>query len=239
VRPHERIFVALDTPDPSRAIELARRLSGRVGGMKIGLQLFSSAGPDVVHRVIDVGMDVFVDLKLHDIPNTVAGAAAAVTRLGASFFTVHALGGEAMIRRAVESSAEAASSAGRPEPTVLAVTILTSHADEDLDRIGVGGPCSTAVERLAGVARGGRAGGIVCSPLEIERVRRIFPEATLVVPGIRPGGKRQGATDDQQRIATPGRAVEAGADRLVIGRPITGADDPVAAAEAIASEIPV
>ncbi len=234
MRPHERIFVALDTPDPDRARALARALAGRVGGFKVGLEAFSSCGPALVGDIRSEGLPVFLDLKLHDIPNTVAGAAAAAARLGISFLTVHALGGSEMVRRAVESSAEAAARAGSSAPTVLAVTVLTSHDDPSLEILGIRGPSAAAVLRLAGIARDAGAGGVVCSPLEVARVREAFPAGTLVVPGVRPSGA---AADDQARVATPESAVRAGADRIVVGRPITRAADPVAAADAIAAEI--
>jgi orotidine-5'-phosphate decarboxylase len=236
VKAHERILVALDTPDRRRALDLAGALGGRVGGVKVGLELFSAAGPEIVRELRTSGVDVFLDLKLHDIPNTVAGAAAAAARLGVTFLTVHALGGPEMIRRGARGAAEAATEAGLPAPVVLAVTILTSHDDDDLRRLGVEGTGREAVGRLAGLAREAGAGGIVCSPLEIAEVRRAFPSATLVVPGIRPADLSVGR-DDQARTATPAEAVRAGADRIVIGRPITAASDPVAAAEAIARGI--
>jgi orotidine-5'-phosphate decarboxylase len=234
MEPRERILVALDTPDPARALETAGVLRGRVGGFKIGLELFTAGGPEIVERIRDGGDEVFVDLKLHDIPNTVGGAAATVARLGVSFFTMHALGGRTMLRTGVERARAVAAESGFPAPTALAVTVLTSHSDDDLSEIGVDGPCGTAVERLAALARSAGVGGLVCSPLELQRVRAVFPSGTLVVPGIRPAGSDRG---DQARTATPAVAVARGADRLVIGRPITRAENPAAAAEAIALEI--
>jgi orotidine-5'-phosphate decarboxylase len=234
---HERIFVAVDTPDAARAKALALALHGRVGGFKVGLEAFVANGPALVEEIRAIGLPVFLDLKLHDIPNTVAGAAAAAGRLGVAFLTVHALGAASMIRRAVEASAEGAAASGHPAPCVLAVTVLTSHDDLSLASVGVTGPCLPAVERLAAVAREARAGGLVCSPLEIVRARAIFPAATLVVPGIRPATPGPRPVDDQSRVATPGEAVAWGADRIVVGRPITGAADPAAAAEAIAADI--
>ena len=231
---HERLLVALDTPDADRARSLARSLAGVVGGFKIGLELFTSAGPRLVDEIRSSAATVFLDLKFHDIPNTVAGAAAAAARAGVSLFTVHALGGPEMIRRAVESAGDAASAAGLAAPCVLAVTVLTSHDDETLDRLGLAGPCGGAVLRLAALAADAGAGGIVCSAHEVAEVRRLFPGGLLVVPGIRPAGA---AGDDQRRVATPARALALGADRLVIGRPITGAADPHAAAAAIVEEI--
>lgn len=230
-----RLFVALDTPRLEQARDLARRLRGRVGGYKIGLELFASHGPTAVRELLD-DAEVFVDLKLHDIPNTVAGAAGAVARLGAGYLTVHATGGPTMIRRAVEAAARCAEEAGHAPPVVLAVTILTSHDDDELAAIGLAGPCQAAVLRLAALARDAGAGGLVCSPREVAAVRRVFPAGVLVVPGIRPTAAAV-AGDDQSRTATPARAVADGADRLVIGRPITQADDPAAAADAIAAEL--
>lgn len=230
----ERVLVAVDTPDVARVRALATALRGRVGGFKLGLEAFTSCGPDVVREIVAAGDGVFLDLKLHDIPNTVAGAAAAAGRLGVRFMTVHALGGVAMMRRATEASAEAAAEAGHEAPCVLAVTVLTSHDDDDLARLAIEGPCDRAVLRLAGLAREAGVGGVVCSPLEVSRVREVFPEGVRVVPGIRPAGA---ARDDQARVATPASAIASGADRLVIGRPITRADDPAAAADAIAAEI--
>lgn len=232
--PHERILVALDTPDRRRAVDLARSLAGRVGGFKVGLEAFTASGPAIVEVVRAEGLPVFLDLKFHDIPNTVAGAAAAAARMGIAFLTVHALGGGEMIRRAVASANEAAASEGTPPPRILAVTILTSHDDRDLRELGVAGPSGSAVSRLARLAVGAGASGIVCSPLEAASVRRDAGDAVIVVPGIRPAGA---SADDQARIATPSGAVAAGADYLVVGRPITRAADPAAAADAIASEI--
>ena len=233
---HEKIFVALDSGDLQRALELAGTLAGRIGGLKVGLELFTAAGPDVVRRVRDLGLPVFLDLKLHDIPNTVAGAAAAAGRLGVSYLTVHALGGVSMMKRAVEAAHEGAAAAGHRAPVILAVTILTSHDDASLTELGIAGPCTQAVERLAALAKTAAVGGVVCSPLEIGKARSAFESAVLVVPGIRPATPGPRAIDDQSRVATPGQAVAGGADRIVVGRPITGAPDPAAAADAIARD---
>jgi orotidine-5'-phosphate decarboxylase len=237
IAPKDRLFVALDTPDVEQARSLARSLATTIGGFKVGLELFGSAGPELVRELVAGGSDVFVDLKFHDIPNTVAGAAAAITRLGASHFTVHATGGPTMIRRAVQAAREVAAEMKRPVPTVLAVTVLTSHDDDELETIGLAGPCGEAVSRLATMAREAGAGGLVCSAMEVASARKLFPDGELVVPGIRPGGKADMSGDDQSRVATPAAAVALGADRLVIGRPITRAGDPAAAARAIADEI--
>jgi len=231
--PGERILVAVDTPEVAVARSLVGRLRGRVGGFKLGLESFVALGPAFVREVVEDGSAVFLDLKLHDIPNTVAGAAAAAARLGVSFLTVHALGGAAMIRAARDASRSAAP--GSEPPVVLAVTVLTSHTDDDLRAAGIEAPCAAAVDRLAALARDAGADGVVCSPLEVAAVRWSFPGGVLVVPGVRPSGA---ATDDQKRVATPAEAIEAGADRLVIGRPITRAADPALAVERIAAEIP-
>jgi orotidine-5'-phosphate decarboxylase len=236
VKPHERIFVALDTPELAHARALARALSGRVGGFKIGLEAFVACGPPLVEEMRSLGHTVFLDLKLHDIPNTVAGASGAAARLGVAYLTVHALGGAAMIARAVE----AATSEARPEtraPVVLAVTILTSHDDLSLERLGIAGPAARAVPRLSAIAAGAGAGGIVCSALEVAAARAAFPAGVLVVPGIRLEPRGPEPADDQARVATPAQAVVAGADLIVVGRPITGAADPAAAAEAFAADI--
>ena len=236
MRPEERTFVALDTGDIHRARALARVLAGHVGGFKIGLTAFVACGPSLVEEMRSLGHLVFLDLKFHDIPNTVAGASAEAARSGAAFFTVHALGGHAMIARAVEAS-RAAVPPGSDPPVVLAVTILTSHDDDSLRRVGIDGPCAGAVSRLAMLAREAGAGGVVCSPLEVAAARRAFPEGVLVVPGIRPEAQGPRTPDDQARVAGPAAAVLAGADRIVVGRPITEAKDPAAAAAAIADDI--
>jgi len=237
MNPNDRILVALDTPDAGRARELARLLVTEVGGFKIGLELFSSHGPEIVAEIGRAGGSTFLDLKLHDIPNTVAGAAAAIGRLGVTYFTVHASGGAAMIRRAVEAASEAAEKEGLACPIALAVTVLTSLDDAALATIGFRDAASHSVARLAALAAEAGAGGIVCSPLEVARVRELYPGGTLVVPGIRPVTADGLSGDDQARTSTPAGAVAAGADRLVIGRPITRAADPAEAARSIAAEI--
>jgi orotidine-5'-phosphate decarboxylase len=225
-----RIIVALDVPDLDRAVELARALRDTVGLFKIGLELFSAHGPAAVEAVRAVGTPIFLDLKLHDIPATVAGAVRAVGRLGVAMLTVHAAGGEEMLRAAVE----AARSLEDP-PVVLGVTVLTSLADADLDAVGLAGPPEAAVARLARLACSSGAGGLVCSPREAAALRSALgPGPLLVVPGVRPAGKE---LSDQKRVSTPADAVAAGADLLVIGRPITRASDPAAAARSIAVEM--
>jgi orotidine-5'-phosphate decarboxylase len=235
VAPDRRVFVALDTDDLAHAQQLARELEGVVGGFKIGLQLFGRHGVDAVKTIAPHG-EIFLDLKLHDIPNTVAGAAASIAQLGIRWFTIHAGGGVRMMHRAVEAANDAASAAGLTAPGALAVTVLTSHDDDELDEIGLVGPCEQAAIRLAGLARTAEVAGVVCSALEVAAIRERFPGATLMVPGIRPATGGVG-NDDQSRVATPAAAVAGGADLLVIGRPITQAPDPRATAQAIADEL--
>lgn len=233
----ERLIVALDTADLGEATELAARLRGRVGGFKIGLELFVAEGPRAVERVRKASeAPIFLDLKLHDIPNTVRGAAASAARLGIRWLSLHALGGEEAIRRARQAALDAARKAGLEPPKLLAVTILTSHAPGELSRIGIEGSPSEAALRLAELARSAGAGGIVCSPLEVASVRKLFPEGELVVAGVRPRGLLV-AGDDQARAAGPAEAVERGADRIVVGRPITGAPDPAEAAARVVREL--
>ncbi len=235
VAPERRVFVALDTDDLVHARRLATGLEGVVSGFKIGLQLFGCHGVEAVKTIAPHG-EIFLDLKLHDIPNTVAGAAASIAQLGIRWFTVHAGGGGRMMRRAVEAANAAATAAGLTAPGALAVTVLTSHDDDELNEIGLAGPCDRAVIRLAGLARTAEVAGVVCAALEVAAVRECFPTATLMVPGIRPAGGEVG-NDDLSRVATAATALRAGADLLVIGRPITQAADPRAAAQAIADEL--
>lgn len=231
----DRLIVALDMPDLAAATAQVDRLGEDVLWYKVGLQLFCSSGRGAVLAIAARGKKIFLDLKLHDIPNTVAGAANAAGRLGVQLLTIHAAGGREMISAAVEGAKRGAAAAGRPAPTILAVTVLTSLSDRDLDDIGLRGPAADRVPALAKLAVEAGAGGIVCSPLEVARVRAaVGPGPILVTPGIRPAGAEMG---DQARAATPASALAAGADRLVIGRPITAAPDPVAAAEKILAEI--
>lgn len=227
----ERLIVALDLDDADVAAALARTLAGSVGLVKVGLELFVAAGPAGVARVAEAGVPVFLDLKLHDIPNTVAGAVRSAARLGAAMLTLHAAGGAAMIAAA----REAAETAAGPRPLLLVVTVLTSLEGPDLDAIGLAGPAEAAVRRLARLALAAGADGLVCSPREVAALRAAFgPDPILVVPGIRPAGS---PVDDQRRTMTPAEAVAAGADWLVIGRPITRTLDPLAAARAIATSL--
>jgi len=231
----ERIAVALDLASRAELLGAAHLLRAEVGTFKIGLEAFIAHGPDLVRELVSLGAPVFLDLKLHDIPNTVGGAAAAAARTGASILNVHAAGGRTMMRAAGERAREAAAAAGLPAPKVIAVTILTSLDADALREIGFVGSPGDAAVRLAALARESGLDGVVCSPEEVAPIRACCgAEFLLVVPGVRPAGSAAG---DQRRVATPGVAIRAGADLLVIGRPILAAPDPVAAARAIASEI--
>lgn len=225
-----RVLVAFDVPDGGRALELGRSLRSHVGGFKVGLELLMGEGPDIVTRVADLGVPVFVDAKLHDIPNTVAGAIRRLGALGARWVTVHASGGEEMVRVAVEGLAE--SSGGRAG--VLAITVLTSLDARGLDSVGVSRSVGDQAEAMSRLAAGVGAEGVVCAVPEASRVKALGLDLTVVTPGIRPAGTDM---SDQKRVATPGQAMTAGADLLVVGRPITAAPDPVAAAVAINDEI--
>ncbi len=230
----ERVFVALDTPDLNRATQLARALRGTLGGLKIGKELFTAQGPDGV-RAVAGGERLFLDLKFHDIPNTVGGAVRAATHLRPFILNVHAAGGRAMMRAAADAAREAAEDLAVPRSLVIAVTVLTSLDDADLDAVGQRGPAAEQVKRLAALTQDSGLDGVVCSPREIAAVRALCgPGFTLVVPGIRPAWAASG---DQKRIMTPGEALQAGADYLVIGRPITGQPDPAAAARRVAEDI--
>jgi orotidine-5'-phosphate decarboxylase len=231
----ERLYVALDVERLDEAEALLDRLAGVVGGCKIGSQLFTTAGPVAVERALKRGFRVFLDLKYHDIPNTVAGAVREAARLGVFMLNVHASGGTAMLRAAAEAAAKAAKDFARPRPIVLGVTVLTSLDRRALEtEVGVTGTVEAHVLRLA--ERGNQAGldGCVASAREIAPLRlALGPRWVIVTPGIRPAER----ADDQRRTATPAAAVRAGADYLVVGRPITAAADAVTAARAIVDEI--
>lgn len=222
----DRIIVALDTDSPHKALEVASSLGGDVGLFKVGMELFPRGGPDVVRRIRETGAGVFLDLKFHDIPNTVAGAVKSAAALGVKFATVHASGGKAMLAAA----ARAAEGTGT---TLLAVTVLTSLDDGDLAEIGYSATAAETVLRLAAMAAGEGIGGIVCSAQEVSAVRaRLGSAAVLVTPGVR---LPDDAAGDQKRVVTPEDAVRRGADYLVVGRPITKAQDPRAAARRFAA----
>jgi len=219
------LVVALDAPDAATAACWAAAVAPYVQVLKVGLELFCAAGPGVVEQV-RADRDVFLDLKLHDIPHTVAGAARAVAALRPRFLTVHAAGGPDMVRAAVDAA---------PDVTITAVTVLTSLTAEVLGTVGLTGPPIDAVRRLALLAVGAGAGALVCSPREVAAVRaEVGPDILLITPGVRPAGA---AVGDQARVATPQQALADGADLLVVGRPITAAADPGAAAAAMAASL--
>jgi len=225
-----RVVVALDFPEAGQALALAARLEPAQCRLKVGFELFTSAGPAVVEALVAKGFDVFLDLKFHDIPNTVASACTAAARLGVWMLNVHALGGAGMMRAA----REAVDRAPR-RPLLIAVTVLTSHSAAELGEIGLGAEPRSEVLRLARLAQGAGMDGVVCSAQEAGALRDTCgPQFCLVTPGIRPAGSVAG---DQQRILTPHAALAQGAHYLVIGRPITQAADPVAALTAINAEI--
>jgi orotidine-5'-phosphate decarboxylase len=221
------MFVAIDVPDVAAARSLAQAVAPHVGGIKLGLEFFCAHGPAGIAAVIEgLSLPLFLDLKLHDIPNTVAGAVRSLAGIAPSILTVHAAGGHAMLA--------AAKAAAQPRTRVVAVTVLTSLDDADLAAAGVSDGAAAQVARLAAVVQGAGLDGIVCSPHEVAAVKAAWPAAFAVVPGVRPAGSDVG---DQKRVMTPADARAAGADVLVIGRPITGAADPAAAAAAIAASL--
>ncbi|MBU6401044.1 MAG: orotidine-5'-phosphate decarboxylase [Verrucomicrobia bacterium] len=228
---HNPIIAALDVPAVETAVKLVEHLSPVVGAFKIGSELFTSAGPDVVLMIRTTGSAVFLDLKFHDIPHTVAKAVAAAVRLDVQMLTVHTSGGLAMLQAAERAARDTARSLDRPPPLVLGVTVLTSLDSQELREVGSDAHVGRQVERLASLAVQAGLRGLVCSPLEIAALRQSLPaEIKLVTPGIRIGPQ---SADDQKRTLSPREALEAGADWLVIGRPIYAAQDPRAAAEGI------
>ncbi len=228
--PRSRLILALDLPDRAHAIQAVDRLAGQVGIFKVGLELFVREGPSLVETILARDQKVFLDLKLHDIPNTVAGAVQSACRLGVQMLTLHAAGGQRML----EAACDAAASAAHP-PLLLAVTALTSLSRDDLASIGISNGVDAWVERLAAVALRAGIGGLVASPLEVARLRsQTGPGVTIVTPGIRPAGRD---SQDQSRTSEPGHAILAGADYLVVGRPILKAADPAATASSIAGEV--
>jgi orotidine-5'-phosphate decarboxylase len=236
---NHRIIVALDVDTAARALELADELRGAVAAVKVGSQLFTAAGPDVVARLTARGHRVFLDLKYHDIPNTVASAAAEAAKLGAWLFDVHASGGAAMMRAARDAAHESAAKAGVTPPLVIGITVLTSFDEQTLGSIGIARPVIDQVETLARLAEQAGLHGVVASPHEIARVRAACgPDFLLVTPGIRPAAPAgTKPKDDQARTLTAGEAISAGASYIVVGRPIVAAPDPRAAAEALSREI--
>lgn len=230
-----RIIVALDFPEPEAALRLGRALVGEVGMLKVGLELFNLAGPSAIEELRRAGARVFYDAKLHDIPNTVAGAAAAAGRMGVSMLNVHALGGRAMMEAAKDAARRGASEAGFPPPLVIGVTVLTSLADRDATEVGIAGDASDAVLRLASLAKQAGLDGVVAAVAEVSKIKRVCgTDFVTVTPGIRPSWAERG---DQARTATPQEAVASGTDYVVIGRPVTRAADPVDAVARIVREV--
>jgi orotidine-5'-phosphate decarboxylase len=218
------LALALDCDDLILAVRWARQLSPWFGTMKVGLELYSAAGPEALSALRDLPVDVFCDIKLHDIPNTVGRAARVIGALGARYLTIHAAGSPAMVRAGVEGLREGAAGAELAEPEVLGVTVLTSEREAS----------AHLLHQRVSTALDAGCGGLVCAVADVPEVRQLAPRARLVTPGIRPEGA---AADDQGRVATPRAARAAGADLLVVGRPITRADDPVAAAQALVASL--
>jgi orotidine-5'-phosphate decarboxylase len=234
--PRQRLILALDVDNGRSALEAVGLLKDHVGAFKIGFELFVTEGPGIVSAVMDAGGNVFLDLKFHDIPNTVAKASKAAARLGVSFFDVHASGGRKMMEAASRAAREQADISGLKPPVSLAVTVLTSMGDRELnDEIGVGRSPEEQVVKLARLAAVSGMDGVVASPKEVSAIREATPTGFIIVtPGVRPAWASR---DDQKRVATPSDAVSAGADYLVIGRPILSSLDPVKAARMVAEEL--
>ncbi|MEX0588222.1 MAG: orotidine-5'-phosphate decarboxylase [Cyanobium sp.] len=235
IHPADRLILALDGMAPDRALGLAAAIP-ELRWVKVGLELFVAGGPPVVSQLRDRGLRVFLDLKFHDIPATMAGACRSAARLGAELITVHACAGSEALRSAQAAAVESAAAAGLPQPTLLAVTVLTSWQQARFaGELAVAEPLDSYVPRLAQLAASAGVGGCVCSPLEVAALRAAHPEPfALVTPGIRPVGAALG---DQQRVLTPAQAIAAGASQLVIGRPITAAADPAVAFAACCTEL--
>ena len=230
------LYCALDTSDLATALSYARKLRGAVGGLKLGLEFFVANGPEGVRAVVEAGgLPLFLDLKFHDIPNTAAGAVRSAVALKPAFLTIHTSGGAAMMKAAAETAHSEADRLGIARPRLLGVTVLTSLTDRELYTVGQETPVAAQVERLAALAQEAGLDGVVCSPHEIAAVRAQAGDGfTIMVPGIRPATSLLG---DQKRVMTPAQAMAAGADYLVIGRPITQDKDPAAAAKKIAAEL--
>ena len=234
----DKLIVALDVETPREALSLVQQLHDVAGMFKIGSQLFTLAGPQIVKDVLNSGAKVFLDLKFHDIPHQVAGSARSAAQLGVSMFTIHASGGTEMMKRAVEAVSDVAEREQTSPSAVLAVSVLTSMDANSLCQVGINSSPEESVLRLVKLAAAAGVDGVVASPQEAQTIRATVakPDCLVVTPGIRPATK-DAAADDQRRIATPSAALRAGASYLVVGRPITAAADPVAAAREIAAEM--
>jgi len=234
--PKDKLIVALDVDQADRALELFSSLRDYVGVFKIGTQLFTAAGPDIVRQIVSRGGRVFLDLKYHDIPNTVAAAGVEATRLGVSIFNIHASGGSEMMKRTADAVAETAAREGLTRPTVIGVTVLTSVDQEALRQIGIEDEPQSVVKRLALLAQTSGLDGVVASAHEIKIIREAVPRSgfVIVTPGMR---SATDAEDDQRRVMTVGQAISAGADYVVVGRPILNAESPAKAARAFLHEI--
>jgi orotidine-5'-phosphate decarboxylase len=231
----DKIIFALDVANKDEAAKWISILKGRVGFFKIGLELFTAAGPDIVSQVKEAGIKVFLDLKFHDIPNTVAGAVRSAVRLGVDMMTLHLSGGNAMIAAGVDTAREESANLGLKRPKIIGVSVLTSLGDSDMKELGFRSNAVEQVMTLLSVALKSGADGMVCSPADLNRVRPLAPKGfTIITPGVRPAGADKG---DQSRVATPASAIKAGSNLLVVGRPISAAMDPVKAVELIASEM--
>ena len=230
----DKVIVALDC-SRERALELAGLLEGKATWVKVGMTLFYAEGPAIVDAMRERGLRVFLDLKVHDIPFQVQGAVRAASLTGADILSIHGLGGSAMVAAARAGAEEAAAERGGERTRLVAISVLTSMDQQALAEVGVTGEVADEVARLASMACGAGSDGIVCSPQEAAQMRALLgPDALIVTPGVRPAGSEVG---DQRRVATPAAALAAGASKLVIGRPITGADDPAAAFDAIMGEL--
>lgn len=235
LEPSKRIIVALDTTDLSRAKDLSRTLRGYVGGVKIGKELFTSHGPNGVRAILELGLPIFLDLKFHDIPNTVSGAMRSALELTPKIVNVHASGGKAMMKAAQEVVTETAQRLGIEKPLLLGVTVLTSLDINDLASIGINSSLSEQVMRLADLSQESGLDGVVCSATDVEKIRNnCGQEFVLLTPGIRP---KWSMANDQKQVVSPSNAVAKGSDYLVIGRPITEADSPTEAVRLIIDEL--
>jgi orotidine-5'-phosphate decarboxylase len=236
---NNKLIIALDVETPAKALDLVRELHDVAGMFKIGSQLFTQAGPQIVKDIIALNAKVFLDLKFHDIPHQVAGAARSAAELGVSLFTVHASGGSEMLRRALESVSEVARRTGGERSRVLAISVLTSIDATILSQIGITTSLEDLVLRLVQMAESSGVDGMVASPQEIKAIRSAVPnpDFLIVTPGIRPADNVASQREDQKRVATPQAAIAAGASYLVVGRPITRASNPLEAAHKIVAEM--